>query len=134
MSGRVSALLEDILASAAIVRAYVDPISKDDFVASIQLQDAVVRRIEIIGEGVKNVPQDWRDRHPEIPWRQVARMRDVLIHRYFDPSLLQVDLEVVWQAATRDMPELQRLLSAMLDEVRQEEAEPGDASQTGDGQ
>lgn len=83
MSGRVSALLEDILASAAIVRAYVDPISKDDFVASIQLQDAVVRRIEIIGEGVKNVPQDWRDRHPEIPWRQVARMRDVLIHRYF---------------------------------------------------
>lgn len=51
-----------------------------------------------------------------------------------DPSLLQVDLEVVWQAATRDMPELQRLLSAMLDEVRQEEAEPGDASQTGDGQ
>lgn len=129
MSGRVSALLEEILASAAIVRAYVESLSKDEFIASIQLQDAVVRRIEIIGEGVKNIPQDWRDRHPDIPWRQIARMRDVLIHRYFS-----VDLEVVWQAATHDVPELQRLLSEMLAEVRHEEAAPGDAPQAEGGE
>lgn len=89
------------------------------------MQDAVLRRIEIIGEGVKNIPQEWRDAHPEIPWRQIARMQDMLIHRYFS-----VDLDIVWHTATQDVPELHRLLSVLLAEVRQQEDVPPDESQT----
>lgn len=62
---------------------YVSPLSKDEFFGLVQVQDAALRRIEIIGEGVKNIPQEWCNAHPEIPWRQIARMRDMLIHRYF---------------------------------------------------
>jgi uncharacterized protein with HEPN domain len=90
VSKRLSALLEDVLASAQLVRTYLAGLSKDDFLASTQVQDAVLRRIELIGEGVKSVPPAWRERHPEIPWRAVAGMHDVLIHRYFS-----VDLDVV---------------------------------------
>lgn len=127
MSKRLSALLEDILASAVLVHRYVSPLSKDEFLASIQTQDAVLRRIEIIGEGVKNIPQTWRDAHPEIPWRQIARMRDTLIHRYFS-----IDLDIVWHTATQDIPELHRLLSALLDEVRRQEDALPNESQEGD--
>jgi uncharacterized protein with HEPN domain len=59
------------------------PLSKDEFLASTQAQDAVIRRLEIIGEAVKSLPADWKDTHPEVEWRQIARMRDLLIHRYF---------------------------------------------------
>ena len=128
MSKRLSALLEDVLASAQLVRAYLAGLSKDDFLASTQVQDAVLRRIELIGEGVKNVPLAWRDRHPEIPWRAVAGMRDVLIHRYFS-----VDLEVVWHTATHDIPLLESQLAQLLDEVRQDEARQPDSAGPDDG-
>jgi uncharacterized protein with HEPN domain len=91
----------------------------------MQLQDAVVRRLEIIGEGVKGLPQDWCDMHPEVPWRQIARMRDTLIHRYFS-----VDLEVVWQTVTVDIPALEPQLSALIVGTREQESGSQDDSST----
>ena len=123
MNKRLSALLEEILASAQLVRTYTTSLSKEDFLASTQVQDAVLRRIEIVGEGVKSIPPEWKDAHSEIPWRQIARMRDILIHRYFS-----VDLEVVWQTATHDLPELEGQLSGLLDELREQEAASADDS------
>ena len=66
----------------------------------MSLQDAVLRRLEIIGEAVKRIPLDYKDKYPDIPWRQVAGMRDILIHGYDE-----VDLELVWRSISSEMTE-----------------------------
>ena len=73
------------------------------------LQDAVVRCLEVIGEATKRLSQDFRDRHPEVPWRAMAGMRDLLIHAYD-----RVDLEEVWEAY-RQFPWLREQIFAMVD-------------------
>ncbi len=69
------------------------------------VQDAVIRNIEIIGEASTRVSDDFRASHSEIPWREMAGMRDKLIHDY-----MGVDLDVVWRTIEIDIPELHRLL------------------------
>ena len=82
---------------------------RDAFLANTQTQEAVIRRLEIIGEAVKSLPADWKDSHPEVEWRQIARMRDLLIHRYFS-----VDLDLTWTMARNDVPALAQEVSALL--------------------
>ncbi len=74
-------------------------------------QDAVVRRLEIIGEAVKGLPDEVRDRHPEIPWRQVAGARDILSHEYF-----RVDLGLTWEMVKTNLPDLAASVRLMLAE------------------
>ncbi len=69
------------------------------------LQNGVIRELEIIGEAVKNVSDDTRNRHPAIPWKDFAGMRDTLIHQYFG-----VNLSAVWETATEDVPRLKMAL------------------------
>lgn len=78
----------------------------------IQLQDAVIRRIEIIGEAVKNIPDGIKGKYPEIPWKEIAGMRDILIHEYFG-----IDLELTWEVVTRDIPDLKTKLLRMRKEL-----------------
>ncbi|UYZ62235.1 HepT-like ribonuclease domain-containing protein [Hymenobacter weizhouensis] len=73
------------------------------------LSRAVVRSLEIIGEAVKSLPADWRDRYPAVPWRQIARMRDRLIHHYFD-----VDFEVVGNVLESEIDPLAETVATML--------------------
>ena len=81
--------------------AVLGPPAELDLIESVGLQDQIIRRIEIIGEVVKNLPDNLRMDHPKVPWRDMAGMRDIVVHQYFG-----VDLEFVWQAATKDFPEL----------------------------
>lgn len=67
----------------------------------MEKQDAVLRRLEIIGEAVKHLPNDMRQRYPNVPWREIAGMRDIIIHEYFG-----VTLEMIWLVATKDMDDL----------------------------
>lgn len=71
------------------------------FSTNLMMQDAVIRNFEVIGEAVKGLSQDLKDRHSGIPWKQIAGMRDFLIHVYFG-----VKLETIWQTIQRDLPPL----------------------------
>lgn len=82
---------------------------KEAFYHESIIQDAVIRNLEIIGEAVKNLSLDFRAQHPDIPWAQMAGMRDVLIHGYFG-----VRIETVWNVVERRLPELKQYIESLL--------------------
>ncbi|VVB88458.1 Uncharacterised protein [uncultured archaeon] len=95
--------LEHILESIELIENYTANKTISDFIKSVQFQDSIIRRIEIIGEAVKNLPDDVKNSYPEVPWKKIAGMRDVLIHEYFG-----IDLELTWQVVQKDIPDLKR--------------------------
>jgi uncharacterized protein with HEPN domain len=101
--------LEDIVTSAERVASYVEGHSWESFVADPKTVDAVVRNLEIIGEAVKQVPTEVRDRAPEIDWARIAGLRDILIHAYFN-----VDLEILWDVIRNKLPGLAVRVRALL--------------------
>ena len=100
--------LAHILESIDLIEGYSEGKTREEFVESLQLQDAIIRRIEIIGEAVKNLPEDFKRDHPEIAWQKIAGMRDVLIHQYFG-----VDLALTWDVVQSDIPDLKLKISQL---------------------
>jgi uncharacterized protein with HEPN domain len=105
----------DILTAAELVREFVKDADFTAFSADIMRHSAVIRQLEIIGEATKRLSPKLRDGHPEIAWRKIAGMRDILIHQYGD-----VDLKEVWNIATRSIPELIPLLEKILSLIESE--------------
>lgn len=98
--------LEHILESIDKIENFVKGISKFEFDRNVMIQDAVIRNIEIIGEATKKISKQFTQSHPEIPWQDMAGMRDKLIHDYLD-----VDLDVVWRTVEADLPLLKELIN-----------------------
>ena len=101
--------LVDILESAKIALDYVFDKTWDEFYENMQVQDAVVRRIEIIGEAAQRISQGTRDKHPQIPWREMTSMRNLVIHEYD-----VVDINQVWDTVQNKLPSLIEELSKIV--------------------
>jgi uncharacterized protein with HEPN domain len=100
------AYLDDIREACAVIMDYVKDKTLVEFVASRLLQDGVVRRLGIIGEAAKSLSTTAKERHPSVAWRDMARLRDLVVHHYW-----KVGLPELWSLATTDVPALLKTLS-----------------------
>ena len=100
--------LRHILDACARIGQYTS-VGRERFMSEEHWQDATIRQLEIVGEAAKRLSWSLRNRHPQVPWRRMTGLRDVLIHDY-----MGVDLAAVWVIADKDVPALERQLRRML--------------------
>lgn len=93
--------IDDILECIAKIERYTEGMTFEDFIGDDKTVDAVLRRIEIIGEATRNVPDEVTARFPEIPWDRMRGMRNVVIHEYFG-----VSLRIIWRTIKAQLPPL----------------------------
>ena len=105
--------LQDILDSIEKIRKFIQNFNYTEFEKDDKTLYAVIRAIEIIGEATKKIPNKIRNSYPNVPWREMARMRDKLIHDY-----LGLNTEVVWETATNDIPQLEPSIRQIISEVQ----------------
>lgn len=101
--------LKHILESIDWIDKETKNLSKDKFIQNVPRQDIVIRRLEIIGEAVKNLPADFKEKYPDTSWQKIAGLRDKLIHGYFG-----IDLELVWGIVQKDLPPFKKQIEKML--------------------
>lgn len=111
--------IDDILKSIRLIERYIHEKNKSAFEKDITVQDAVIRRLEIIGEATKHVSSEIRYKYKEVPWRKMAGLRDVAIHDYAD--LL---LERIWNTLKKDLPSLKKLIKRVKKDL-EKGSEPG---------
>lgn len=101
--------LQHILESIDLIEKRMKNVSFEEFIDDVDLQDMVIRRLEVIGEAVRNLPKEFRQKHSSIAWQNPADMRSVLIHGYF-----QVDLDIVWNTVSSDLPPFKKEIKKLL--------------------
>ncbi len=109
MSRDLSLYLTDIINSVDRIKDYTRNMNYDDFVEDIKTYDAVIHNLQIIGEATKQVPEIIRQKYPDIPWRQVAGLRDVIAHTYF-----MVNPEIVWNILNTELKSLRDCIALIL--------------------
>lgn len=102
-------LLREMLDSIARIQQYIQGATESQFRQNLEKQDAVIRRLEVLGEAATQLPVEWRTQHPGIPWRIIADTRNRLIHGYFN-----VDVSIVWQTISHDIGPLEIELHNIL--------------------
>ena len=107
--------LHHILDAINAIEEYLRGVNEENFKATRLLQDGTIRQIEVIGEAIRHISKDTRKTYPEIPWQDIAGMRDKLIHDYFG-----VDIEKVWDTAWQDLPVLKEQVIRILKDYGRE--------------
>jgi len=93
--------LDDVLDAAEKIRRYTADMTYEEFIGDERTVDAVLRNFEVIGEAAKNIPEEFRQEHEDVPWSEMTGMRDRLIHGYSS-----VDLHIVWMTVVEEIPSL----------------------------
>jgi uncharacterized protein with HEPN domain len=106
--------LEDILESAELIGSYTEATSEGEFYLSGEKQDAVLHRLQIIGEAAKHIPAEFREKWKEVPWKEIAGIRDIIVHEYFG-----ITLAMIWKTAVEDIPALKQQITDILDSLNQ---------------
>ena len=106
MNKDLTVYLLHIRDSISAIREYTMD-GRDYFMSDRKTRDAVIRHFEIIGEATKSLPDEFRSKYPDIPWKSIAGLRDVLIHQYFG-----VDAAMVWATIENQLPALERVVGA----------------------
>lgn len=101
--------LSDIEEAIKRIKTYTRNMSYQKFLKDTKTQDAVVRNLEIIGEAVKNISESLKAEYPNIPWKDMARVRDKVIHFYFG-----VNYDIVWSVAKEDLPQVAEQINTVL--------------------
>lgn len=104
--------LQDILDEISNIEEFVRGMSYKDFSSDKKTVNAVIRSLEVIGEASRKVPRAIKAKYKELPWKEMAGMRDKLIHEYFG-----VDLEIVWVVATEEAPPLKDSIKKIIKET-----------------
>ena len=101
--------LIDIKEAIIRILKYSENLDFEIFTRDLKTQDAIVRNIEIIGEAVKNLSVDFIDQYPHVPWKNIAGMRDKLIHHYFG-----INVDIVWEVVRIEIPKLEKQIEEIL--------------------
>ncbi|MDP2924980.1 MAG: DUF86 domain-containing protein [Nanoarchaeota archaeon] len=101
MKRNINLFIQDILESIKDIESFSEGLTKEKFTSDKLKQNAIIRSLEIIGEAVKSIPDSFRRKYPDIPWRKIAGFRDILSHAYFG-----VSMDRVWNIIEKDLPKL----------------------------
>lgn len=104
--------LKDILKCIEQIEWFVEDMRFDEFVKDNKTSSAVVRKLEVIGEASKNIPGEIQNKYKDIPWRDMARMRDKIIHFYFG-----VDYKIVWKVIKERLPQLKPRIKEVIENL-----------------
>ncbi len=113
MQRAYEAYLNDILESIRKIEKYTENMTYGDFGEDELRQDAVARNLEIIGEAVKKIPDEIKNKKPDIEWKKIAGLRDILTHEYF-----RINLEIVWDVMETKLPDLKKNTLALISEMK----------------
>ncbi len=107
--------INHILENIKDIESFTTDLSKEDFFKNKEKQNAIIRSLEVIGEAVKNIPNEFRAQHPEVEWKEAAGTRDKIIHHYFG-----VNLETVWEIVTVNLPKLKQQMLKIKKEAEKQ--------------
>lgn len=108
--------IKDILECIERIEEFTMDMGFEEFMKDDKTKSAVVRKLEIIGEATKNIPKNIRQRNKELPWTDMAKMRDKIAHFYFG-----IDYEIVWEVIKERLPEIKPVIRKILEDIKKED-------------
>ena len=108
--------IKDLIEAIDDIEAFIGDMDFDNFYADKKTRSAVVWKLEVIGEATKNIPNSVRNKYKEIPWKDMAGMRDKISHLYFG-----IDYKIVWEVIRKKLPTIRLVIKKMIDNLKADE-------------